>query len=338
MAFVHAVEPGDLEQKSIMLCESIRKFTGPYSHSKIYAVSPRKGKRVSEKTEEYYKELNVEYVYKDLNKAWYEYPFVNTAYAAQYVESLYTDKPLTIVLCDTDTVFLNSPNQLDLSNDKEIVALTPLDTLSSEIAQNENEPLSPYWTQIFSIVGVKTTNLWKVKSIIENQEVIAYFNNGLVASKSTSKIFREVVESMERASKLDFFNKLQNGSLERFFLDQAFLAAVIQKIGQSKVKLLDSNYNFPFNLISNARSIVLDNLVHIHYHNSFYFKTSLKYFHKRSEYYDFFSKRIPFKLKGLPLIIIAIKSHIPQKLRNKLRGTWIINYVFILSRKIGLEF
>ena len=65
LVFVHIVEKGDLESKSILLCSSIRKYSGIYKDSVIYAITPRKDKEVSYKTKEIYRMLRILLLYHD---------------------------------------------------------------------------------------------------------------------------------------------------------------------------------------------------------------------------------------------------------------------------------
>lgn len=336
--FVHAVECGDLEKKSILLCESIRQFTGSYSQSDIYAITPRKGKVVSKETQEKYSELNVKYIYADLNRKWFDYPYINTSYAANYVEKLHISNDTTIVLCDTDTIFINEPSELDLDSSTYEIAVTPLDTIATEVSVGDEKNLNEYWEKIFDMVGVDRSNLWKVKTVYEGIEVLAYFNNGIIASKPSSGLFEEMINVMERATLDSYIMSLAGGTMERFFLDQAFLGAILQKRGSTNVKLLNSNYNHPLNVNREFPIRNIQEIIHLHYHNLFYFKKSLKSFTLNKQLFDFLKERLPIKLSLIPLFIIIFKSKIPQKYRNKLRKTWIIKYLFWFGHKIGLEF
>ncbi len=50
LGFVLVVEAGDLENKTRLLIKSLRTFGGELKDSPIWAVQPRKGKRLSQKT------------------------------------------------------------------------------------------------------------------------------------------------------------------------------------------------------------------------------------------------------------------------------------------------
>lgn len=335
--FVHIVEKGDLEKKSILLCNSIRKYCGIYKNSKIYAITPRLNKEVSINTKKIYKELNVDYIYKDINHKWYDQPYLNSIYGTAYIESLYLNENVSLVYVDSDTFFINQPDELDLIKNQRGIAVSPIDGIKSEIACYDINNISDYWRNIYKLVGVYDNHIWYTKTIYDKIRIIAYFNNGIMAVKPYLKIFNDTLNKIEEAYNNYYFSNLNPGSLERFYLDQAFISAVVLKHNRNTVLTLSDNYNYSLPLFKNISNKKFKTLIHIHYHSMFYFKNNLKIFKNNKPIYAFLKDYVPFYLDKKKKIIVFINSHLPQKIKNKIRETYLIKIAYKLFKKLGLE-
>jgi hypothetical protein len=278
IAFVHAVEAGPLEAQSVLLCKSIRRLDKSYGDSRIFAVTPREGPSLSSTTLRAYQDLGVNYVRKAMNISWRDSPFVNTTYAAAMVEEEFAMDFSNIVLTDTDTLFLLNPSALQFDLLSYMVALKPCDSIAPEIAVAYGSELSKFWRGVYQICDVQESDLWPVVTTVDSVRVYAYFNNGIVSANPRAHIFAQTVNYLELAAKEAYFSSLRKGSIERYYIDQAFLSAVITKLGQKKVLLLGKEYNMPFSQFRSLDERFRRSITHVHYHDAFYFRSSVKTF------------------------------------------------------------
>lgn len=337
IVFVHIVERGDLESKSILLCSSIRKYCGIYKNSVIYAVTPRKGKEVSDKTKDVYKKLNVNYVYKELNIKWYDQPYLNSIYGVAYIEKNYINSNISLVYVDSDTFFINQPDKLDLEKNNVKIAVTPIDSVKAEIADYDINDISEYWKNVYRLFNINANDLWYVNTLHDNQKIIAYFNIGIISINPNLQIFTRCLGKIELAHNDQYFSTLKPGSLERFFLDQVFVSAAVVKYPKNEILLLNNNYNYSLTVMKSVNNSQFETLVHIHYHHMFFYKQNLKIFKQNHEIYNFLKLYIPFKIDKKVKIILLIKAYIPPKIKNYVRDTFLMNYINKILNKVGIN-
>lgn len=336
-AIVHVVESGTLEHQSLLLCESIRRFTGRYRDCTIYAVSPRQGHTPDPATLREYGRLGVRHIEEDLNRAWSDYPYINTLYAAARIEDEVQGYARTLVLVDTDTLFLDVPTAaFELDSPWEI-AMCPTHSLSAEIAIPVGHPITEFWQNVFRISNVEPSELWSVLTLLDRREIYAYFNNGLVSVRPGLRVFRDTLEVAERAARDGYFTSLPRGSLERFYLDQALLTATIVKVGAEHVRILGDKYNFPITSVSTNRGYAATGLVHVHYHDAFYFKSATKWFRTNPGVAEFLRSSLPIPLPRPILLSYWIRPRVPAWLRNALRRSELARLIFPLLRRFGIE-
>ena len=337
LVFVHIVEKGDLESKSILLCSSIRKYSGIYKDSVIYAITPRKDKEVSYKTKETYEKLNVKYIYQNLNVKWYDQPYLNSIYGAAFIEKNYLNSNISFIYVDADTFFINQPDELDLEKNTVQIAVTPIDSVKAEIADSDINNISEYWKHVYKLFNVDINKLWYIKTLHDNKNIVAYFNNGVISVKPSLQIFQKCLEKIEMAYDDPYFSGLPKGSLERFYLDQVFTSAAVVKYPRDKILLLDSNYNFSLPVMKYIDNKQFKKLVHIHYHQMFFYKRTLKIFKENQDLYNFLKLYVPFPLEKTTRTILLIKSYIPIKIKNYVRGTFLMVYINKILNKVGIN-
>lgn len=274
IAFVLVVESGTLESKSALLVDSIRSFTGEFCDAPIWVIQPRRGDPISPKTMRFFIDQNVTYVSSNLNNKWKHYGVANKVYAAAFSESVLEDKVDTLVLLDSDTIFLQTPKDL-LLKDGEAIGLRPVDKIN--VGLPLEAPLNDYWKVFYELYNVSPDKFWSVNTTADQKVIKAYFNSGLVAVKPSLGLFQAWKNGLEKIYSNPLITGLDQKSKEFFHLDQASLAALILgNLSRDQVKLLDHKYNYPLHLHCEGElpsfSTVsqLDESVLVHYHNLFY--------------------------------------------------------------------
>jgi len=275
IGFVTVVESGDLESQAVFLVESIRRLP-ELRDSPIYVVQPRLGRPVSQKTLRHLSALDALFVSKDLNRTWRHHGLMNKVYASAPVESWVEGELDTLVLLDTDTVVIDALDALRLSSPYSVAA-TPEHSweIAERIGQPIDTPLSPFWQMIFDNCHVNMPIDWSVRTIVDECQILPYFNSGVVAVKPERGIFRTWRENVERLATDERARRLVPGSPEFFFVEQSMLAGtVLGTVPHEEIQVLDARFNYPFPshklLPAGTRVAQLDDASIVHYHDKFF--------------------------------------------------------------------
>lgn len=279
LGFVTIVEYGDLENKAILLAESIRRFLADGHKYPIYAIRPRKGREIRATTKEKFKSLGVNYVPMEINIKWKDFPFANIAYGAAYAEALVSGTIETLIYFDADIVCLKDPLEIKMEPQIDVIT-TPVD-VSYMTAQAYGYELDPYWKAAFDLNGVDTASLWPVETKVDKVKIYPTFNSGFVAVRPELGIFRRWKESFEKITEVSYFSHLNPLRKEFFFLDQALLtSSILSIVPRERINILGAIYNYPLNLVEQMTGngpLDLDEVVFLHYHRSFYDLTWMKH-------------------------------------------------------------
>ena len=111
LAFLYCVEAGFLEAQAVLLSRSIRRWVDPWSECPIHAFAPRAGDPLKDETLRELEGLGVVLHTDELNREHASYPHCNKIYSCTYAETRLEEEFLAFV--DTDTVFLNPPEDYD---------------------------------------------------------------------------------------------------------------------------------------------------------------------------------------------------------------------------------
>src|SRR5262245_48976011 len=86
VAFVACVESGYLENQTMLLCRSIRKYAGKYRDAPIYTFQPRVGTEVNNATLAVLNDLGVIHDTRPLNVEFYNYAIANKILCCAWAE------------------------------------------------------------------------------------------------------------------------------------------------------------------------------------------------------------------------------------------------------------
>ena len=297
IAFVFIVESGDLENKAILLGESLRKLFPSTTEVPIYAVRPRKGKEISENTKSRFKSLEISYIYDPVNVVWHNLPFANEAYGSALIEDKLKDDAEILVYLDADIVCLRSPDKLHMHDDIKVL-VTPIDVFSDGAAKfGADLPINFKFAYELNRVEVK--NLWSVFTKIDKVEIYPCFNSGFIAVRPEIGIFRRWKEMFEISARRGYFGTVDPFSGAFFFTDQVFLSSIIvSMLKRDEIELLDDSYNFPLNfahrIYDSKGKIDFKEITFLHYHHSFY---DMKW----TEFFNFDGANVSWLFSKLPL-------------------------------------
>lgn len=275
VTFVLCIENNAIREQSLLLCRSIRRFTGRHRRARIVAIAPRPGLGVGPETRRQLDELEVGYVETPLNTRCPEYGSANRVMAAAWAEPR-VDSTWIVVL-DSDTVFFTEP-ELPAGAD---VAVRPVDSKGMTSA-GPDDPFDEYWRRLAALHGVPLEVLPFVPTTDGDHLVRASYNGGLIVVRRDAGILQAWAELFERSiqdglkpwqgSGLNVFAStgyVGEAASEYWGSNQAALALAIW--GRTRrVHHYPEAYNVPLHLLA-ARPELMERPrdrppVHVHYH------------------------------------------------------------------------
>ena len=257
VTFIICTEKGDLERKSLLLVESIRRFTKRFSTCDIISIAPREGHEIAQETKRKFENLKVQHYDVPLNDAYKDYPLANKPLSCAYVEENIDSDYFVFV--DSDQLFFNAPDECIL-DDKHDVGLRPVDV--KNIGSNGSDENYDYWQKLYDILDVK--NQKYVISTVDEQKILQYWNSGLITVKSETGLFKEWKKNFMKVME----NGLQPGQGE-FFIEQSVFAATVSSMNLNVYEFSNS-YNYPLHMQNqipvNKRLTSLEEATTLHYH------------------------------------------------------------------------
>ncbi len=260
LAFVICTEAGRLERQSLVLAQSIRTFAGNLRNAPIYSFQPRAGFAISPFTAAEFARLGVIHRHDVLNDRYRDYPLANKPLVAAFAERMFSEEFLVFV--DSDKVFFQEPARLLLDAGVD-VALRPVD-VKNVGTDGESDENQSYWAQLAAEFQI--ASFCRVTTTVDRQQILGYWNSGLVSVRRSAGIFTAWKENFEMA--------LSRGMLppKPYFLDQCVLAATIHALGVAVAELPPS-YNYPLHLQDRipgpARITSFRHMTSAHYHVMF---------------------------------------------------------------------
>jgi hypothetical protein len=277
VGFVACIERGVLEDQALLLFESIRQYAGCFRDCSIYALSPRLGHTISQRTRRSLDELRVNYIDEVLNTECREYGSANRVAAAAYIEKVSSHQFLVIL--DSDTLFLREPEMVLLPSDVD-VALRPVD-VKGMCTTGPDDPFDRYWRDLCNCCGVDYDQIPFTESFIDHYRIKASYNGGLVIVRRELGILRKWAEfffaSVRRRLKpYARARRFRSGAgwvdsmaSKLWGSNQAALSLAVWSTTR-RVQELPATYNYPLHLHHQTSpeivSDVFPHLVHVHYH------------------------------------------------------------------------
>jgi hypothetical protein len=277
VGFVACIEGGVLEAQTLLLFESIRRYGGRLRDGSLYALSPRAGHGISDGARARLDALGAHHVETVLNTECLEYGSANRVAAAAHVEDMHAHG--TLVILDSDTLFLREPSELVLSPDVD-AAVRPVDVKGMSTSGPE-DAFDGYWRDLCRSSGLDYDEIPWGESFVDRRPIKANYNGGLVAVRGGLGILRRCADV--------FFGAIRRGLLPRTEADgfrtgvgwiepeaarlwgssQAALSVALWRTTR-RVRELAPTYNYPLHLHGQVDAEVVRSafprLVHVHYH------------------------------------------------------------------------
>ncbi len=185
LAFIACVERGKLEDQTILLCRSIRRFGGAYRNAPIYVFQPRRQMDVSERTLALLRKLGAMRIAEPLNLDFSDEGTLNKIFVCAYAERV-LDEPMLVFL-DSDTVVIGEPGDLALPPGIDI-AIRPAHSTRLN-SQGPADPIDAYWQRVFQDRALREVPIVETEL---GRCVRAYFSAGLIAGPTRGRCLPRV--------------------------------------------------------------------------------------------------------------------------------------------------
>lgn len=259
LAVVACVEAGPLEEQSILLFESMRRWGGRHAGARLVCVEPRGETNLARETLAAFARLEVERHSENLNREFADNPMVNRLFAGAWAEEALDVE--SIALVDTDTVFFNPPD--DLTGLGDAVAVRPVGQ-KKRGSSGSDDFKDRYWQKMYELCG-SPEGPW-VETVWTGERIRGYWSAGVVAAPPSRGVFGSWLENFRTLIHMDHIPKAGPRNM-----DQLALAATLPG---AEVRTLDGRYNYLVRrrpkLPAHLQELGLDEIVHLHYRHWFH--------------------------------------------------------------------
>lgn len=226
ITFTSCVECGVLEEGTIRLVESLRRYGGEFAKAKFVAVTPRLGPSLARATLRRFAELGVDYVRIAPRNRYAWQPYMNKYFALKEAEKRATGD--LVAWLDSDVLVMRPPTEMLLAPDQDFGACPRDKNIGSS---GRDDQFEPYWTKICADVGLSVDDLPWVQTTADNQRIRLYWNAGIFVYRPASGFADAWRRSIEKVlDKTDASNLIKV-----FWTDQVALSvtAVLAKLRTS---------------------------------------------------------------------------------------------------------
>jgi hypothetical protein len=260
------------ETDALLLVESIRAFAGSLSQAPIWCFVPQYGKELSASIEQRLAELDVTIIRFDIDSETRNFFFAADIQAAACAESMAIDQTHLLVWLGSNTIILQEPKDLLLSDDK---ALGYRSVHHTNVGSPYDMPLDTFWSLVYKYCGVPRDRVFPMETHVDARTIRPYFNAGILVTRPETHLLRSWRDT--------FFSVYQKPQLqelylkdERYtiFIHQAILSGVIlHAFSQHEIQELPDNYNYPIHLyeedVTEQRPSRIEDLITVR-HEGFY--------------------------------------------------------------------
>ena len=225
ITFVCCVESGSLECQTIRMVESLRRYGGKFATAPVIAVTPRFGPPLGRKTRQIFDRYEIEYLVlrSDMRNARYSWNnFMNKPHAILAVDERAQSE--AIGWLDSDLLFVNEPDELNLRADESFLACTP-DRIGG--TTGVTDPLEPYWLSICRALNLDIESLPWVITEFEHDRIRYYFNSGMFVYRRETSFAKQYLENCTKILDAHISSKVCGF----FFTDQVALGLTAFQLG-----------------------------------------------------------------------------------------------------------
>jgi hypothetical protein len=180
ITFVCCVEFGWLEQQTVRMIESLRRFGGRFKDAPVIAVTPRLGPKLTRETLAKFKECGVLHLSGASSSPHSWMGFYNKPQSLVMAEP-HVVTPTTC-FADSDLLFVAEPSELVFSENEDFLAF-PVEIKEMGSA-GTGDVFEPLWGAAAEQVGISLDQIPWVMTAQSHERIRLYFNSGLMAYRT----------------------------------------------------------------------------------------------------------------------------------------------------------
>lgn len=275
IVFALCTDKGDLEAKTVLLVESLRKWAGSLRDAPIWVVQTQRKMQITDETLEALRRSAATFRCAGLDVKPRGLRFAHKVFAAAYVEEHIRDPLSTIVVLDSDVICVNPPERLLLSGDIEAAVSA---VSNKGVGVGVQEGLPEHWRIALEACDADASRLWQIGTGSEDIPIWAHFNSGLVAARRSAGVFARWKKNLVHLAETKFFKSLKYPNPVRREMDQIALTCTLLNFGKERLDILPTYYNYDLRghvikatqgIYSGTRISNLNEAVFVHYGNKF---------------------------------------------------------------------
>jgi len=247
LIFACELGTGEGEKAALRLARSIRRFGGEYSFNPIWMLSRRSEADLPESTRQEMFSLGTRLIAFDMHPEGSDFFMADYVTGAGLAEGLAQGETSFLVMMATDTLVLQTPSALILPGGKSFGACpVHLKLLGS----GYNDPIDEFWRLIYHHCQVDVEQIYPIQTVVDEQQVRAYFNAGLLVVRPERGLLRSWQANFERLYQLPEFEAFyQQSESYEIFMHQAVLSgSVLCALKPEEFHPMPFEVNYPLHL------------------------------------------------------------------------------------------
>ena len=273
LTFCSVIFPGpQVETDNILLAESIRAFGGVFSNAPVWFFQPDYGKPLTGDARKRLADLDVRVVPFAAELEKLRFFFMGQLAGLARAETRLAGETKILAWLDANTLLVNEPKEFLLPDGKAL-GYRPVHHLL--IGSRYDQPLDPFWMQIYKSCRVPQERVFPMHPVVEDLQMRPYFNAGILVTRPERCLFRVWHETFQDLYQDPIFKEFfAQDQRYVIFLHQAVLAGVVlHSMQQGDLFELPDTYNYPVHLFehdtTSRRPVGMDELVTFR-HEGFY--------------------------------------------------------------------
>ncbi|MCK4871727.1 MAG: hypothetical protein KAS72_03275 [Phycisphaerales bacterium] len=248
-AFAFSLRAGELEDEAVTLVESIRRFAGSLSGASILAMVPAgESASLRQRSLDVLKQLGVEPTTFDVDPEVLSFPYGMKVIAAGAAERLAARHGCErMIWMDADSLVIRDPAPV-LPPADAVLGYRPVD--HTLIGSRADEPIDAFWRSVYDACGVDEESLFTVTASVDQQELRAYVNAGLLIVQPRAQLLGAWARTfLDLYLDVRFVPFYERDHRYKIFIHQALFAGVVlRELTAAQLHLLDHRASYPLHM------------------------------------------------------------------------------------------
>lgn len=239
-----AQDEPELEQ-ALVLARSLRTFGGEMNEAPFWLYLPVESPGLPERIGSRSALLNIEVRTSATPEAAMDYYYSGKTFAAGNAEGAAAGHFMMLAWLDADNIIAQEPEDFLLSDG---VCFGWRPVMLKHFGSDYNKPPDSFWARLYEKLSVKSESIFPITTPVDNQQIRAYFNAGILIVRPERGILRKWPVFYEKLYSDPFYQEECKKDIKKnIFLHQTALAgAVLNMLSREEMICFDDNYNYPF--------------------------------------------------------------------------------------------